>query len=154
MLMVDQRNHGASSALPFHPPHSIEASAEDIADLIATKLGGRAPEALLGHSLGGKTVLQFLKQAAASGSDLPAQACSSANLGNHTPVVQLHDSGPRRCPCNWRPGVGAGCARGPHRWQGWAAQRHRQGHQRDPEHPFASAQLHPCRTIHALAGHH
>ena len=76
MLMVDQRNHGASSTLPFHPPHSIEASAEDLADLIGTKLGGRVPEAILGHSLGGKTVLQFLKQAAASGSDLPKQARS------------------------------------------------------------------------------
>jgi hypothetical protein len=74
MLMVDQRNHGASAALPLHPPHSIEAAAEDLSELIGAKLGGRVPEALLGHSLGGKTVLQFLKQAAAEGAALPKQA--------------------------------------------------------------------------------
>ena len=90
MLMVDQRNHGASAALPFHPPHSIEAAAEDLSELIGARLGGRVPEALLGHSLGGKTVLQFLKQAAAEGAALPKQARSAACLlhGTHAPGMQ------------------------------------------------------------------
>ena len=73
MLMVDQRNHGASSALAFHPPHSVEASAGDLADLIDARLGGRVPEAMLGHSLGGKTVLEFLRRQAEQGRPLPKQ---------------------------------------------------------------------------------
>ena len=76
MLMVDQRNHGASSALALHPPHSVEASAGDLADLVDTQLGGRVPDAMLGHSLGGKTVLEFLRRQAEQGRPLPKQASS------------------------------------------------------------------------------
>ena len=60
MVMVDQRNHGASSEVRgFHPPHSIQASAGDLLSLVKTKLSGRIPDMLVGHSLGGKTVLEL-----------------------------------------------------------------------------------------------
>ena len=44
MVMVDQRNHGASSEVRgFHPPHSIEASAGDLLRLMDTRLSGCGP---------------------------------------------------------------------------------------------------------------
>jgi pimeloyl-ACP methyl ester carboxylesterase len=52
-LLVDLRQHGASQGFP--PPHSVAAAAADLADLAeATHL---APDALLGHSFGGKVAL-------------------------------------------------------------------------------------------------
>lgn len=76
MVMVDQRNHGASSSLPLHPPHSIEAAAGDLSRLVQTELGGNMPKAVLGHSLGGKTVLEFLRQNSKEGNALPKQVIS------------------------------------------------------------------------------
>jgi len=73
MVMVDQRNHGASAGLPLHPPHTIDAAAGDLSRLVQTELGGRMPEAVLGHSLGGKTALEFLRQNCQEGKDLPKQ---------------------------------------------------------------------------------
>ena len=74
MVMVDQRNHGASSEVRgFHPPHSIQASAGDLLSLVKTKLSGRIPDMLVGHSLGGKTVLELLRQLQDSGQQLPKQ---------------------------------------------------------------------------------
>ncbi|KAK9917204.1 hypothetical protein WJX75_001833 [Coccomyxa subellipsoidea] len=73
MVMVDQRNHGASAGLPLHPPHSIEAAAGDLTNLVQTELGGRVPKAMLGHSLGGKIVLEFLRQSSQEGHELPQQ---------------------------------------------------------------------------------
>ncbi|KAK9821307.1 hypothetical protein WJX81_006836 [Elliptochloris bilobata] len=64
VILVDQRCHGASTALPgFHPPHNLEAAGCDLARLVAHSLGGQAPAALVGHSLGGKAVLQYLREA-------------------------------------------------------------------------------------------
>ena len=72
MVMVDQRNHGASSEVRgFHPPHSIQASAGDLLSLVQEKLSGRVPDMLVGHSLGGKTVLELLRQLQESGQQLP-----------------------------------------------------------------------------------
>ena len=74
MVMVDQRNHGASSEVRgFHPPHSIQASAGDLLSLVQKKLSGRVPDVLVGHSLGGKTVLELLRQLQDSGQQLPKQ---------------------------------------------------------------------------------
>ena len=72
MVMVDQRNHGASSEVcGFHPPHSIQASAGDLLSLVRKKLSGRVPDMLVGHSLGGKIVLELLRQLRDSGQQLP-----------------------------------------------------------------------------------
>ena len=72
--MVDQRNHGASSEVKgFDPPHSIQASAGDLLQLVQTKLSGRTPDLLVGHSLGGKTVLELLRQLQESGQHVPKQ---------------------------------------------------------------------------------
>ena len=74
MVMVDQRNHGASSDVQgFHPPHNIQSSAGDLLDLVQTKLSGRVPDLLIGHSLGGKTVLELLSQLQQSGQHVPKQ---------------------------------------------------------------------------------
>lgn len=77
--MVDQRNHGSSALLRnLHPPHSIEAAAGDLTRLVDEEFQGRVPHSMLGHSLGGKTVLEFLRQRSSDGQQLPKQvSCSS-----------------------------------------------------------------------------
>lgn len=50
-------------------PHSIEASAQDL----QTLLGGRSPEVLIGHSMGGKVVMEFLRLAQSSNRPAPQQ---------------------------------------------------------------------------------
>ncbi|WIA17862.1 hypothetical protein OEZ85_009363 [Tetradesmus obliquus] len=63
MLLVDLRCHGDSaSRYGLHPPHSMAAAANDVAQLIKQQLGGQAPHLLAGLSLGGKVALQLLKQ--------------------------------------------------------------------------------------------
>ncbi len=60
-LLVDLRNHGQSHGLPG--PHSVEAAADDVARL-CRHLGLR-PRVLIGHSWGGKAMLDLaLKDAA------------------------------------------------------------------------------------------
>lgn len=54
VFSLDLRNHGAS---PHSPVMSYEAVAEDILEFINKHLG--APVHLLGHSMGGKTAMQF-----------------------------------------------------------------------------------------------
>ena len=54
-VLVDLRNHGDSHGRP--PPHTLDACAEDLAAL-ATHLGVR-PEAVIGHSFGGKVALAY-----------------------------------------------------------------------------------------------
>eukprot|EP00854_Cymbomonas_tetramitiformis_P022910 gene22910-27698_t len=49
-LLVDQRNHGQSTFRGHEGPHTIDVCAQDIVKL----LDGRAPDVLVGHSLGGK----------------------------------------------------------------------------------------------------
>ena len=64
MLLVDQRNHGKSGHLAgLNPPHTLAASAADIAALLRDVLGNRPLHAMLGHSLGGKVALSYLRQA-------------------------------------------------------------------------------------------
>ncbi len=59
---MDQRNHGQSSR-GFRGPHTLAASAHDLHVLLRERLGSGTPAALLGHSLGGKVVLEYLRQA-------------------------------------------------------------------------------------------
>jgi pimeloyl-ACP methyl ester carboxylesterase len=62
-LRVDQRCHGSSLGLKNLPqPSSVAASAADVGRFLDMKLGGRPLEALIGHSLGGKVVLDLLTQ--------------------------------------------------------------------------------------------
>lgn len=53
VLLIDLRLHGASRG--FDPPHTIAACADDIVRLAAG--GTHPPDALLGHSFGGKVAL-------------------------------------------------------------------------------------------------
>ncbi len=48
MVMLDLRNHGSSARLHgFHPPHSIQTAAEDVAHFIHVQLGYAAARAPL-----------------------------------------------------------------------------------------------------------
>ena len=50
MILVDQRCHGASTAMPgLHPPHHLCAAACDLARLVAHSLGGQTPAAVVGE---------------------------------------------------------------------------------------------------------
>lgn len=64
MVLIDQRNHGASASLPVTAPHDIPAAAKDLADLLKAN-GWDMPNVMIAHSLGGKVVLDFLQNAAA-----------------------------------------------------------------------------------------
>lgn len=59
-VLIDLRLHGRSTDAA--PPHTIEAAAADL-QALAAELGAE-PEAVLGHSFGGKVALQYLEQAA------------------------------------------------------------------------------------------
>lgn len=60
VLLVDLRMHGTS--MGFHPPHTLQACADDVRRL-STHLGV-TPDAVLGHSFGGKVALVHLRDAA------------------------------------------------------------------------------------------
>lgn len=55
LVLVDLRNHGDSHGAP--PPHTLAACADDLAALAAHL--GVAPEAVIGHSFGGKVALAY-----------------------------------------------------------------------------------------------
>lgn len=55
-LLVDLRMHGESQDFP--PPHTIESAAQDLIALEG--ISGIRPDAVLGHSFGGKVALQYL----------------------------------------------------------------------------------------------
>jgi pimeloyl-ACP methyl ester carboxylesterase len=59
---VDLPGHGAS--LPFEPPHTLEASAAELAELVAAEALPAA--AILGHSFGGKVALVYARRAPAA----------------------------------------------------------------------------------------
>ena len=59
---VDLRQHGASQG--FASPHTIAATANDLAELAAAH--GETPAALLGHSFGGKVALMYARNHGAS----------------------------------------------------------------------------------------
>lgn len=65
-VLLDLRNHGKSAALGLHPPHTLAAAARDVIYLFKQVLGG-APDVLVGHSLGGKTALEVVRQLALAG---------------------------------------------------------------------------------------
>lgn len=75
VLLVDLRNHGASSTLSgLHPPHSVESAAHDVIRLMQQRLPkGSAPFALLGHSLGGKVAMETLRLLEESQQPVPRQ---------------------------------------------------------------------------------
>lgn len=54
-VLVDLRNHGDSHGQP--PPHTIRASADDVANLVSHL--GLQPDVLVGHSYGGKVMLEL-----------------------------------------------------------------------------------------------
>lgn len=56
VILPDLRNHGQS---PHHPVHTYTSMAEDIMELIQ-RLHLPAPPHLIGHSMGGKTVMSLL----------------------------------------------------------------------------------------------
>lgn len=59
-VLIDLRQHGGSQG--FAPPHTIDAAAADLHDL-ADHLGIE-PDAVLGHSFGGKVALLYAREAA------------------------------------------------------------------------------------------
>ncbi|KAF8041881.1 hypothetical protein BT93_A0471 [Corymbia citriodora subsp. variegata] len=69
MVLVDLRNHGRSAELGgFGPPHDMFSAAKDLADLVKSR-GWAWPDAVIGHSMGGKVALQF------------AQSCARGDYG-------------------------------------------------------------------------
>lgn len=58
LVLVDLRNHGRSQGAP--PPHTLAAAADDLAAL-AEYLGG-PPEAVCGHSFGGKVAIVYAQR--------------------------------------------------------------------------------------------
>jgi pimeloyl-ACP methyl ester carboxylesterase len=67
-LLVDLRCHGRSaSAAGLPPPNDLQSTALDVVRLLQRQLEGSAPEALIGHSLGGKTALEVVRQLALPG---------------------------------------------------------------------------------------
>eukprot|EP00892_Ulva_mutabilis_P005296 jgi/Ulvmu1/3138/UM015_0178.1 len=62
VLNLDLRCHGNSSRLPgFHPPHSMRQCATDVMRFIQHKLGGVQPKLVIGHSMGGKVALEYVR---------------------------------------------------------------------------------------------
>src|SRR5688572_33330174 len=65
LLLVDLRHHGRSRGAP--PPNTLAACAQDL-----LRLGehlGQAPSVLIGHSFGGKVAVEYVRQAAESGTE-------------------------------------------------------------------------------------
>jgi esterase len=56
--LVDLRQHGDSQGFP--PPHTIEAAAHDLIDL--ARHNQESPNAILGHSFGGKVALMYARE--------------------------------------------------------------------------------------------
>ncbi|KAK9153639.1 hypothetical protein Sjap_001119 [Stephania japonica] len=65
MVLVDLRNHGRSAEVKgLEPPHDLVNAAMDLADLVKFR-GWAWPDAVIGHSMGGKVALQFAQSCAA-----------------------------------------------------------------------------------------
>lgn len=73
-VLVDQRGHGKSARLPLFPPHTLAASARDLLGLFARRFRHAGPDVVVGHSMGGKVVLELLRQLAAPGALLALPA--------------------------------------------------------------------------------
>lgn len=57
VVLADLRNHGDSA--DFSGPHTLQACAEDLAHLVADL--GDEPQMVVGHSFGGKVVLEYAR---------------------------------------------------------------------------------------------
>lgn len=69
IALVDQRNHGRSAEVAgFEPPHTMQAAAQDLMALVQNNFGGQQLDMIVGHSLGGKSTLEFLSQVSQTGS--------------------------------------------------------------------------------------
>ncbi|KAK9127826.1 hypothetical protein Syun_016623 [Stephania yunnanensis] len=69
IVLVDLRNHGSSAEIKgLEPPHDLVNAARDLADLVKSR-GWAWPDAVIGHSMGGKVALQF------------AQSCGAGDYG-------------------------------------------------------------------------
>lgn len=83
VFLIDQRNHGRST---WASPHTYAAMAEDLKELIAQQ--NIVNPLLVGHSMGGKTVLQF---AALYPNDFAKMAIvdisPKAYIGNHEQIL-------------------------------------------------------------------
>ena len=82
-LLLDLRCHGRSARSGLTPPHTLAAAAHDVVRLWCHQLGGRAPDVLVGHSMGGKTALEIVKQLAHPGAPTgqPQQASGRRAVG-------------------------------------------------------------------------
>lgn len=79
--MVDLRNHGKSAGLEgIVPPHDMENAAEDLANLVKSQ-GWKWPDAVIGHSMGGKVALQF------------AQSCARGDYGESVSLPKQDSCG-------------------------------------------------------------
>ncbi|KAI4378543.1 hypothetical protein MLD38_016007 [Melastoma candidum] len=77
MILVDLRNHGKSSELQgFDPPHDMFSAAKDLSELVKSE-GWDWPDAVVGHSMGGKVALQF------------AQSCARGDYGSSAVCPKL-----------------------------------------------------------------
>ena len=66
LWLADLRNHGKTAQLEpqrFKAPHDIDATAGDVLRTVRRELE-KAPDVLIGHSLSGKVVLDYLKKTA------------------------------------------------------------------------------------------
>ena len=63
VIMPDLRNHGLTAQMNgFHPPHTLESTAQDVLSFVDTMLDGKMPQLIVGLSLGGKVSLEILQQ--------------------------------------------------------------------------------------------
>lgn len=65
-ITVDLRNHGESSGAP--PPHTLQACADDLAAVMTSH--GRVADAVIGHSYGGKVVLELARRRPLAGAQV------------------------------------------------------------------------------------
>lgn len=106
VVVADLRCHGDSAALShtLRGPHTLEAAANDVIKLLsALKL---FPEMLIGHSFGGKVVLQMTKHWSATARRVPrpVQVCQGRGCARQ-------GSGSLRCmgSCVSAPHVAMNC---------------------------------------------
>lgn len=86
IALVDQRNHGRSAEVAgFKPPHTMQAAAKDLMDLVQKNFGGQQLDMIVGHSLGGKSTLEFLSQVSQAGSKVspPQQVKAMLQVTRH-----------------------------------------------------------------------
>ena len=83
IALVDQRNHGHTADIAgFAPPHTMQAAAQDLLHFVQQKYGNQQLNVVAGHSLGGKTTLEFLNQVSQTGSPVrPPQQVEIAPCG-------------------------------------------------------------------------